>query len=314
MFQLSFGVFIWIFVLVLCYLLYSRKPPQLVDKSNIGYMIVFVVSELLYITFTFLAATHVALGTLNALLVLSFVVVTLCVSLLKALWEKKVCHKPVIALDIITVILMYIGVIFLVQPEEMFDGIDYFTSENQTYTSLCNSNRFANITTGNTTAENITDAYKSSSWLGYLYAILAGLCNTLEVVSGKKLLKDNHIQDILFWMSLSGSVICLIIVLCTQGFIFPQNNFCFILLMLNAISGGLFDCLYFIGMRYISSLDVAIISGCVLPLLFVFQFTFLRTISPAPTNVVAIVASVLVLITVVGKPVIQGIFIHMGYM
>ena len=239
---------------------------------------------------------------------------TLCLSVVMSFYNKTGYHLRAFMLDIVTIVMLIISILFIVQP--VFHDIKYFTNNSTVYTSLCNINRFLhNITSfANHTDTEVTAIYKSESWKGYLYAVLGGLCGTISVTSGQKLLMHNTLQDIILWLSSICSGISLIITLIMGGFLIPQTTFCVIQLILNSISGALFDCFFFIAMSYIPSIDLALTSAFVLPLVFVFQFTFLRSISPTSTNAVAVISAIVVLIIVVGKPALQGYLTRKGWM
>ena len=307
-FQLSCGMFSWMLIFSVCYTVYTRQPPKCIHKSSIGYFLVFLLFNILYTVFSLLASIHIAVGTLNATMLLTFVVSTLIYTLVTDFYRRTRLQVALIILDIVTVIILCIGVIFLVQPTEIFNGIEYFDrNNNSVYTSLCNGNRFANINATTNSTFSTTGVYQSQSWKGYVYACVCGICNVTCVVLCQHLLRQNTLDNILLWQALICSGVSLLGVAFAHGFVFPNSAICFTLLMVNAFIQALYFYLFYIGMCNISSLDVAILSGFGLPLLFISQFTFLQNSSPTPTNAVAISAAILVFIVVIGKPIAQGI-------
>ena len=302
----------WVIIITGCSMAYARQPPQMIHKSSIGYYLVFLLANILYLVFSLLASIHIPVGTSNAVLLLSFVVSTLCYTLVIDFYRKTRIQLTVIILDIGAVIILSISVLFLVQPTEIFGSIKYFNSNNNTvYTSLCNPNRFVNISDATNSTMGI---YQSHSWEGYLYACLSGICTLICVETCQKLLKQYTLENLLLQMALIYSGVSLVGTAFTHGFVFPQSIICIILLMANAIFEALFAYLFYIGMINISSLDVAILSGFILPILFLSQFTFLQSSSPTPTNAVAILAAILVFVVVIGKPILQGVLANKGYL
>ena len=297
-------------------MLYTKNPPKLIQKSNIVTMVVFILSNLLFGILIFIASVHIPVGTLDAIQILSFIVSSFIFSLLRTHYTKKEYQKIAIMIDVTTVILMFIGVIFLVQPSELFGDTTFFHQNSTGYSSLCNSNRFANVIASNDTVSHYSasEIYKSTRWIGYLCAFLAGFINLITVLCGKRLQNYEDIYNAIFWQSLWSSIACLIIVSFQSGFIFPQKTICLVLLLLHGVTGGMSYYFFYIGMCYISGVDVAVIGGCKLPLLFISQFVFLREISPTPTNDVAIIAVVAVLVIVIVKPLLQGFLAKKGIM
>ena len=294
-------------------MLYQKRGPKFLYTNNIIYIIVAIFSTLACVAFGFLASTYVPVGTLNAIIVLNFVAVTLLILLIKNIYYKTGFQCIVIILDTTTVILLWVGVIFIVQPQEMFGVTGYFNNKNVIYTSLCNRDRFKMNGSSNDTSKNLTKMYLSYSWQGYLFAVLAGVTMSVGLLAWKKMLEQEDVKDILFWVPLSCSTILLILTCFEKGFIFPHNTLCFVLLLVQSFTGALGYYLYHISLTYIASIDVAIIQSFILPMLFVFQFTFLSSVSPTQTNAVAIVASVIIVVLALGKPLLQGILLHKGY-
>ena len=314
-FQLSCGQFIWMGICALCSMLYTKNPPKLIQKSNIVTMVVFISSNLLFGILIIIASLHIPVGTLDAIQILSFIVASFIFSLIRSHFAKEEYQMIAIIIDVITVILMFFGVIFLVQPSELF-GTTFIHPNSTGYSSLCNSNRFTNTTVSNATASHYaaTEMYKSTRWIGYLCAFLDGIVNVVTVASGKRLQKDEDVNSVLFWQSLWSSIVCLIIVNFQRGFIFPSKIICLVFLFLHGVTGGIACYFFFTGMCYISSVDVAVIGACILPLLFISQLVFLREISPTPTNNAAIIAAVAVVVIVIVKPLLQSFLAKKGLM
>ena len=300
---------------VLCFMIYTRTPPKLIEKSNIGNFTLFLSTALVYGILTYVASTHISVGTLNAVMVLSFIGAAFIYSLLKTYCLQEPFHAIVTGINVATIILMCTCIIFLTQPIEIFSGIAYFTRNPGIYTSLCNSNRFANISSVNTSVnEIVTDMYKSGSWIGYLTASAAGFVNILIVISFQRLIKHSKdANNMLFWMAPICCMVSITITCFQHGFIFPQNTLCLVILILHAATAGTAYYMGIFSMCYLPSMDVAILSGSILPVLFIFQFTFLRDISPTPTNSVAVIAAVVVLVVIVGKPLLQSVLEKKGY-
>ena len=315
-FQLSCGQFIWKGIYAMCSMVYTKKPPKLIQKTNLATITVFILFNILFGILIFIASVHIPVGTLDSIQILSFIVASFIFSLVKMHYTKGEYQIIVIGIDVTTVILMFIAVILLVQPNELFGDSKYFHQNSTGYSSLCNSNRFANVHASNDTVSHYAAAeiYKSTRWIGYLCAFLAGVINLVTVASGKRLQKDEDMNNAIFWQSVWSSTLCLIFVNFQSGFAFPQKTICLVLLLLHGVTGGMSYYFFFIGMCYISSVDVAVIGGCILPLLFISQFVFLREISPTPTNDVAVIAAVSILVIVIVKPLLQGFLVKKGLM
>ena len=315
-FQLSCGQFFWMGICALCGMLYNRKPLQIIQKSNAVQMGMFTLTSILLGILTFIASVHIPVGSLNAILILSFMLASFIFTLLKTRFTKEEYKMIAIIIDVTTIILMSVAVILLVQPTELFVGSKSFHENSTTYKSLCNNNRFANVNTSNDTANHsdATETYISTRWIGYLCAFLSGFMNLATVAFGKSLHKDVNINNAIFWLSLCSVTFCLVIVSFQHGFTFPQKTLCLVLLLLHGLTGGMTYYFFYLGMCYISCVDVAVIGGCILPFLFIFQFAFLREISPTPTNDMAIIAAVAILVIVIGKPLLQGFLVKKGYM
>ena len=312
--QLSLGNTIVVLGLILCYLLCKKKRPQLLCRENLVYFLVLLASYPLSQLFTLLATVHIAVGTMSAVLMVSTLFLTLTASTLKDLYLRVETNLVLLSLDCVVVLVLSAGIVFIAQPRDIFGGLKYFEKSTVSYTSLCNEQRFVNLSSGNWSENSITEDYLAHSWKGYLYAISAGLCWACLLLSTKQMYKRDSMEDILFWMYLVSSCVFLLATLCSaKGFVLPAGSTCRSLLLANALCGGLADFLYLQAVRLISSVDVATIQGFQMPLLFLFQFTFLRKISPTPTNAVAIVAAVTVLIIIFAKPFLQAFLSKNGY-
>ena len=310
--QQMFVMHLCMVVFVLTYILYRREKPRLIVRFAIFNVAIATAAITLSSYFAFLASVHLAVGTLNAVVVLSFILCVVGSSCVTSACNKVMTSRTLIVIDLVSVLLLSMGVIFLAQPVEIFGSVAYFQNTHQVYHSVCNSGRFTDLSTGNGTMYRVVEQYKSEGWKGYLFASLMGFCNTLLVVNFQTALKSTQCQDILFWMGCVIALISLPVLLLTGGFHLPTGSLCNFLFLLNTVSNGTLICFLLICMCQVTALDVAVITGFRLPLLFVFQFTFLSSITPAPVNTVAVAAAVLVMIVVVGKPLLQGWLTYIG--
>ena len=297
----------------MCHMIFCGKTPQLILKANFIYLCLFISSTLLDTVFGFQAVTHIAVGTGYAVESVCFLGIVILIRVLRSLCSKLYLQPITLAIDIAAVLIVSLGVLFIVQPDAIFHGIKYFSKTNEVYTSVCNVDRFAAHLSVNASS-SVTDLYKSHSVEGYIFAALAGLCCAVKVVSGHKLLEVESLHTILFWTSLVNSSICFAVTALTKGFTYPTLTFCIIILFIHAFTTGIQTYLFYIGLSYISSTDVAIAAGFVLPLLFLCQFTFLSSLSPTPKNAVAAIAAMVVLLAIVGKPLLQGFLSYKGYL
>ena len=76
-------------------------------------------------------------------------------------------------------------------------------------------------------------------------------------------------NNVIFWQSIYSSTGSLIIVCFHSGFIFPQKTICLVFLLLHGVTGGMSYYFFYIGICYISGIDVAVFGAFILPFLFI---------------------------------------------
>ena len=215
-----------------------------------------------------------------------------------------------LVMDITAVTLTCIGVIFVIQPPNLFHTEH---QQTQQYKSFCNPNRFTEgklADSYNTTTLSLIELYKSESWKGYTHAILAGLLNAFRVILNKRVLKTENVYAVIFWTALIASSLSLVATLAFEKFIFPESLGCTLIVLGHACATGLQTVLLVVGLKYVHSTDVTLIYSFAIALLFLFQFTFLKAASPAPQNALAGCAALMVSVVSVGKPLTEWLIVR----
>ena len=94
--------------------------PKLIQKSNLATLTVFILFNILFGILAFIAYVHIPVGTLDAMQILSVIVASCIFALLRTHYTKEEYPMITIIIDVTTGILIFIGVIFLVQVSELF--------------------------------------------------------------------------------------------------------------------------------------------------------------------------------------------------
>ena len=303
-FQLTFGKYILMFILNLAYVLTTKQKNVFMMKSNVLTHIVFTLSILGLTLFSFQAVLHVAAGTSICITYLSFMYGMMIIYLFSKWWDRDNITSKWILIEFVSLATMFVALVFIIQPYGMFQSIPYFR-ERTNYTSCCNVARFQGPNGTELEAFERTVLYQSYSWRGYLFAFLAGLCNTISVVCNKEMLKYEEIHVVVLWASGVNAIISLICTLSTGGFVFPLDTLCMSLIVMHALSSGAQNNAFIMSIKYISSTNATVIATVTIGLLLFFQFTFLSSASPVPANVVAIVASLIFFSVTIAKPLLQ---------
>ena len=135
-YQLNFGKFLCLFCVTVSHLSWRRELPGFIQKANMIYMVLFTCSTLLDTLFGFQAVTHIAVGTGYAVESVCFLAIVVVFRLLSGVCNKIHLQPLIIAIDLSTVLLISLGVLFVVQPDAIFHGIKYFNKGNEVYSKM----------------------------------------------------------------------------------------------------------------------------------------------------------------------------------
>lgn len=275
---------------------------------------------------TYAAATYIAVGTSNVVIIISFMIIILLTSIVNTLISKAAWTWRPVLTDSICIILLCLGVMFMIQPHGIFGGHTRFV----TYKSYCNPNRFGNMTAyeknltasgeltqirGHNTSDicyTIPDPRSTviPSWKGYVYSITAGAFNSFRVTTAKRIFKteDNHVVSI--WMASFNTVLSVICTALFQNFTLPHGPLCIFSLIGHATTTGTMTILIITAMKWIPSTDLTLMHSFTPLFLFIFQFTFLAKTSPtpAPQNAMAVGSAICMSIVILSKPVYEIVY------
>ena len=231
--------------------------------------------------------------------------------------ESCVCRKnsfqlQVIRLDVAISIILCIGLIFCVQPTELFGGFEYF---NRYKNSVCSTSSFgahqlAEIGYTPNSTFCVLDIHEPQNWKGYLFAYLCGMCIVTYVSIFKKRLRQTTAGNKSLLLAMICGCLYLPEIACIRRFASAYDFLCFLGL-------GTVICYHiaYIGFFYFGAcdnptLDVAILSG----LTFFLRFGKPKLFILSPTNDVTISAVILVFVVVLGKPILQWFLARKGYL
>ena len=304
-FQLNVGRFSSMLLLLMPYLV-VKQPCLKVSKSNTAVILVLALVTFGVNIFIYASTVYIPVGTAVTVINTSFMGIILITSLVNWCCISFSLDVTAGMLDALAVIISCIGVIAIIQPHFLFQNMEsIIQSEYTNYTSYCNPNRFVQNVTMHLSSDTKRQMLQEVSWKGYLHAFLAGLFNALRVILNKRLLKSEAAFPVLFWTGVMATTLSVLCTLCFEEFVFPEKTMCIFILIGHASATGIQTVLLVLSLKYVPSNDVTLIYSFSVALLFVFQFTFLKTSSPAPQNGVAIAGATVVAFISIGKPIAE---------
>jgi drug/metabolite transporter (DMT)-like permease len=128
---------------------------------------------------------------------------------------------------------------------------------------------------------------------GYVCAIFAGILTGIKYI-GLKFVPDIVPVHRSIWMSLSGVVLSLIILVAWTRPIFPNNPSTWLLLFGHSLGPGFGSTTYIIGLEYTTPVEATLIRSIRVIFLLIAQYTLLRCIHPGKHNWMEILGVLLV--------------------
>ena len=313
-FQLNIGRFASMLILTIPMLI-KKKPNLIVTKKN-RIPILLLCLVLFGMNYTNYASTiYIPSGTSNTAYMVSFMSSALLISTMTTWWTEKQFHPTTFMCNCVTILLLSLGIILLVQPPLLFGEKPHIS-----YKSFCNPSRFeeylkSTLPTdimGNTTTVLHREEKQSQnthittlfSFLGYFYAIVAGILTTCYVLLGKHIFTTELPMVGCTWIALINSVLSIICTALFESFVLPKSLFCNFVFLFHAIFTGFMTVSGFIAMENVPSTDLSVIGSLSVAVIFCFQFSVLKNASPSysPVNALSIGAAIAVSLISLLKP------------
>ena len=316
-FELNIGRFASMLILSVPVLV-KKRPSMVIAKKNRIPTLLTCLSLFCANYMNYAATTYIPSGTVNTAYMISYISSTMVLSTAKTLYTERRIPCFTLMCDILSVLLLTLGIIFVVQPESIF-GVRQHTP----YESFCNPLRFESLNSSTTepTMGNINtyvpitsvhNKISNLSYFGYLYAVGAGILVTCYVLLGQYVLKTEVPMVVCTWLAVIDTFLSLICTALFESFVFPKNISCIITFLFHAMFTGFMSVLSFLSLGAVPSTDLSVISAISVAIVFCFQFSVLKNASPNdnPGNAMAIVAAVTVSVISILKPSIECLRMH----
>ena len=270
------------------------------------YVIVIVVSEIVYCTCFFFAAGFMPAGNIEGAYTAGFLAFSTFCDLLLL--------KSISKLSVVSAVVSCVGILLLVQPWNQtpmelkpIAPCDYFDG-NTNYSSYIaeraiNFNYSVPVTKMwdtegiNTTMDTDDYGYHKvkpslitlNEYIGYTLAICGAISSSVAGYAYKKALLSVNMEPLLFWTFLTESLVSLLLAAAWNifhgyGFGLPSGTFCLLFTLLFTTASGVGTVLTYCAFRYIAVSALALVWPLMTMALYVCQRTFLLKYHPGQSN------------------------------
>lgn len=289
------------------------------EKRHVFWLGLLSVTTSSYNLFFYTAVTYLPAGTVGSLepsLVLMLIAGV-------AIVRFRVCNLH----TILAIVVCVVGVILHIQPHFMFRGalssaafynpictkksvslsVNYnnntsFHTAGDAYLTDLNdsfSSSFKKPSTASDVNENISEPREAK---GYLMTVGSAVSIAIGYVIVTEKLHDTDSMVLVIWTGIFGAAISLVLSLSVETVSIPGSCVCGLLLIGHAFGAGFATCVCTIALQLVSTVTVSLILCLQSALLFVLQYTLMKSINPGKHNAVEIAGAVLVVVGNIVKP------------
>ena len=293
------------------------------------YVMIIVVSEIVYCTCFFFAAAFMPAGNIEGAYTAGFLAFTTFYDLLLL--------KSISRLSVSSVVVSCVGLLLLVQPWketsreikpiapcDYFDGNIIYSSNT---TQLANKyNNSSSITETYNRGDNITmdtldygnhkenpSLITLNEYIGYTLAIFGAICSGVAIYAYKRAMLSVSMEPLLFCAFLTESFVSLLLATAWNTFYgygleLPSGIFCLLFTLLFTTASGLGCVLSFYAYRLIAVSALALAWPLVTVMLYVCQRTFLLKYHPGQSNSTEVVGIIFIALGAIGSAVINILY------
>ena len=284
-----FGLLILIFIPVNM----ARKCDFKVPMAKIPLLVVNIIVmnavNILMFTMYIYLPVGLADGLGNVIVIVGNALLSICIK------SERKCVLYVAA------VISIIGIVLMIQPPVMFSGAKLPPPPTVNWTSPCllHGDIFRNVTS------ETDDTGLNGMTLGYILVFSMGILNLIKYHILSRLVATVSPFNFAFWNALVGTVTSLILMGIFETPTLRLSGFCILMLVVNCVGNAMMTSCSPWSLQYISATLVAMINACKMPIMMLYQYTFLRNIKPGLQNWVEILGAVICFLGMIGGPLLD---------